>query len=600
MRSQLNVSRASSIRYLPLSSAISKPKNIEGSAWLEKPNVIRGAQYLLAQQQDNPGKIYWRDHLPQLFARTTVDGREKNFYFVNDKTTITPIRGERVDIKIKENFILPSGVTEISLRITQGKGKNEKSFKLLINSSALPLSQGVKCSLDLGYTYGEEQPYQLIFKPVDEEIAPFISLQAEWQEPDLNNQIESLFPDFPVNKSIDELRSFGDKKTDILDWAEENFQEIIEYDEFYSNGESQKHIKLDLTNIVWRKDRYGNGFGYVDDIIVREKDFDVFDQSLKFVSCEVIEDNKGKSAKNITPLGELSRRDLQLIEKLASRWRFPFITLFDQGRSLNDDWSKNLRSNAKWALDAAENLINGYQEKLESRLFNELWKMVTYFHKDMPISLSEKLIGFSCNGDGLRSKNLLIAYALGDLSCDWQQKILTNILNSVDDYGDTRTACLEMISIASWRHKNVILSLNLPQIEQVSKKLNLAFKGDINKLKGNNSPDKWNSLLRRLELLLALMRCRASDDNEIKNLLAVGSPISDQFEQVISKVNESLGEGLYNAMKKDNKIFSRVKLNLRKPKGYSKTVDILYALKLYLTGEDGVNQITITELVSDM
>jgi len=595
---ELKGSKSSTVWYLPLSSAIAKPKDIKNSDWIANPNVIRGSQYLLAQQQNNPRKIYWRDHLPQLFTRTAVAGREQNFYFVNDKTTITPIRGERIDVKIEKIFTLPSGATEISLPITQGKGKNKKRFNLQINSSVFPLLQEVECNLDLGYTYGEEQPYQLIFKPVNQQTAPFISLQAQWTEHDDSTPVESLFPDFPVIKSIDDLRSF-DKKTDILEWADKNFQEIIDYGEFYINGESQKRIKLELTDILWRDGKHGK-YGFVGDIMVREQDFDIFDQSLKFVSCEVIESNKRKSAKNITPLGELSKRDLELIGKISGRWRFPFITLFDQGRSLNDaDFPIGLQDKAKLALNSAESLINGYQEKVEMHLYNELWQMVTYLHKDMPLSLTEKLIEFSTNKNDLRSKNLLMSYALGDLSCDWQQTLFTNILNPADDYGDTRSICLEIISTASWRHKDVILSLNLPQIEQLSKRLNLAFEGDIKKLKGNKQLFKWNSLLRRLELLLALMRCRASDNKEIKGLLAVGSPISGQFEQIIARVNESLGEELYNAMQRDNKIFSRVKLNLSKPQGYSKTVDILYALKLYLTGEDGANQITIKEVIAE-
>jgi len=44
-------------------------------------------------------------------------------------------------------------------------------------------------------------------------------------------------------------------------------------------------------------------------------------------------------------------------------------------------------------------------------------------------------------------------------------------------------------------------------------------------------------------------------------------------------------------------IFSRVQINIEKPEG-DRTPDLLYALRLYLTGDDGANAIHISS-VSD-
>ena len=52
------------------------------------------------------------------------------------------------------------------------------------------------------------------------------------------------------------------------------------------------------------------------------------------------------------------------------------------------------------------------------------------------------------------------------------------------------------------------------------------------------------------------------------------------------------GYGLSNI-----KLFSRVKINIQKPSG-DRTPDLLYALRLYLTGDDGANAIHISS-VSD-
>ena len=47
------------------------------------------------------------------------------------------------------------------------------------------------------------------------------------------------------------------------------------------------------------------------------------------------------------------------------------------------------------------------------------------------------------------------------------------------------------------------------------------------------------------------------------------------------------------------KVVARVKLVVNEPEGYHRTPDLLYALKLYLSGDDGADQIMITELVNN-
>jgi len=65
-------------------------------------------------------------------------------------------------------------------------------------------------------------------------------------------------------------------------------------------------------------------------------------------------------------------------------------------------------------------------------------------------------------------------------------------------------------------------------------------------------------------------------------------------------VDNQLGSMLFNVMQRDNKVKCRVHLdNISKPESYNKTPDILYALNMYLSGDDGANSISIREISSE-
>ena len=93
-----------------------------------------------------------------------------------------------------------------------------------------------------------------------------------------------------------------------------------------------------------------------------------------------------------------------------------------------------------------------------------------------------------------------------------------------------------------------------------------------------------------LELLLGLLRTRASSDSEIKMLLQPHQKITKELARQVERVTEIVAQS--NAT-----LFSRVQINIKKPEG-ERTPDLLYALRLYLTGDDGANAIHITS-VSD-
>lgn len=198
----------------------------------------------------------------------------------------------------------------------------------------------------------------------------------------------------------------------------------------------------------------------------------------------------------------------------------------------------------------------------------------------------------------LRHEDTRFKYALGDVSQLWQQQLLENILEPVDDTGGTRAITLEILSVAMWRDKAVIHRLTEEQVITLTHRLNEHLLDEIKWLKKEDKFFKWNSFILRLELLLALLRTRESTAPNIRSLFALDSDLSKQLLSTVEKITDTQGEALGYQLEQQ-KVVARVKLAVNKPDGYHRTPDLLYALKLYLSGDDGANQITITELVNN-
>ena len=603
LSSLLNEIKHNQLFYVPLNRIITRPKKgLRNDKWCEKINLVRGSQVLLQKKQSKQNALFWKDHLPQLSTRLLQNGQEIPFIFVGNNVTIKPIRGKAVPIEVKDAFELPVGKNKIEFKVTQGEGLLKRLFSLMLRLKN-ELKKPVTCRLELSYCYGDEQPYQLVFKPNNDE-APFRSVKAEWGKFEKNKGNEdSYFPEFPKLQTISQLRKASKKgstteTTDIIDWMMRNLDEVLDYEAFYIQGSSEKRITIDSSTIDWIPNRnFGFERCYLNNASIFIHEDELYDDFLpgEHISGNLIKKKKDEySLKDITPAGELSKKEL---EGLHKRWRFPFIRFNDYARDYQDSGlSSNEICKITQALEALQVLLQDHQ--IPNILSKELFMIAAHFHKNMPKDFIDKLLINVGDKKQLKEQSLLFSYALGDVSQQWQQQLLDKILQLVDDSGSTQVVSLEILSVAVWRHPDVIHKLNLSQIKKLIKGLTTSLEFEIKYLKPGDKSYKWVSFLRRLELILAILRCRGSEDIKIKEAVELFSNLSESMRYCWEKVNDNLGIHLYKQMQKsNNRVISRIKLEMNKPQGYEKTPDILYALRLYLTGEDGANQISITELV---
>jgi len=590
----------SSLNIIALGPSI-QGKDFHPKQWHKNLDITCGSQALYELISANMNSVYWRDHLPKLLTRLPFDGKEVELVFVDDKTTIEPKRGKRVALDIKSKFTIPAGEKNITLPIFQGQGKDIKRFSLTLDHSAFPLKNDVHCILDLGYTYGDEEPYQLIFRPIDDN-APFNQALAKWSNWAMTQEQKLVCPQYPKVQTVMALAKFtsqGKKETDVLEWSERVFNDIDDYRSFFVTRESSKRISIKLSEY-----NYSYSYDYqkvhleCGEVAIKMDQFEdgLFDKQPDEISGRLVKNHHvGYKLEAITSIGNLPKSE---IESIASRWRFPILTLFDQERSMrDDDFPRELQEKAGIALKKAVELLDS---EIPTRIEQELKQFISYFHCNVPENIANKWIEDTKCKINLRNSKSNISYALGGCSTDWQQNLLNSILMPIDDNGDTQAVSLEILGTAVWRSKSLVYQLTNKQIDTLVNRLSHFITHEELNIKINDKHFKWNSLLRRLELAFALLRLRASDKQSIAHSMEVGSANSDKLLNAIQIMNKKRGSVLFDVMQRDNKVMCRVHLsNINKPESFNKTPDILYALNMYLSGDDGANSITISEISSE-
>jgi hypothetical protein len=165
-----------------------------------------------------------------------------------------------------------------------------------------------------------------------------------------------------------------------------------------------------------------------------------------------------------------------------------------------------------------------------------------------------------------------IGFALGDVSEQWQKYALSKLVTH-----PTKDA-LRVFTYAIWREQHFVGKFCFKELQSV-----LAVLQEV--LIKTTVATAWP-----LELLLGLLRTRASSDPEIKMLLQPHQKTTKELAKQVERVTEIVAQS-------NVPLFSRVQINIQKPEG-DRTPDLLYALRLYLTGDDGANAIHIKS-VSD-
>ncbi|WP_413734497.1 DUF2357 domain-containing protein [Shewanella sp. BJSY2023SW005] len=591
-----------------------------GSAW----SPIKGCQTLNRWQERVNGIALWRDHLPELSIRVVRDGLFENFYLVKD-ATVSPKRGSTVHIPVEETFTLPAGQIHYSFPLQQGEGNKELKFVAYLKSPAFPLKNATECKLEMTFTYGADEPYELKFIPLDSAEAGFKSIRVEWRSAseDEAADLENLpVPNFPTRKSWSDFQKFpkedGKSFSDLLDWCYSKIAGLNDLISFDYEQELQSILnERKVGYLEWgTTDRAGKYYCRVnvdgESVFCHSSQFiEAVDENSLYEGCpvylDVFTNEKGPSGSNISfseslppqllekALVTINRklsRIMEYAEKGIFSLRFPALTIWNHGHSLSEPDVPDHFRNA--IFEGTQKIISIIEsEKMPDTLKEELFFFLCCLHKDAPGIVGSRLL------DAVKDKKLLqryyknIAFAIGNAEQPYQQELLENVIDPIDNEGRTRSITMEILSIALWRSKTLINKLTIEELGDLSRNLYGCLEFDFQKVVNDDRKGyQIATLCKHLELLLALLRSRGIEGEEFKIIFAPDNDLTKKYVALIDDVSKIVNDS-------DVELKSRISIDIEKPAMFRNIPDLLYALRMYLTGDLGANSICITSVSND-
>jgi len=560
---------------------------------------------------ENQGLLLWKDNLPDLSMEIVNNGYFDRFVLVDAQSNIIENK-----ILIREHFIIPRGISTLSFPLILDD--ENIGYKALLSSSELPFETDVECELHLTYDYERENPYELVFKPINN---LFKNVYVEWIQDKVNAERLPI-PNYPVQKSwIDFLKDpkrNGKSYSDLLDWIDERLAllEIDSTPDYIIEKELAEYKNQKTGTFEWGTHDKNNNY-YCRVLVDGESVFchsskflEEIDTSLlhegKEVYLDVSKRDNGYVGNNIR-FSKMTDDEIKrnIMEKLKVRnqresiydktnklvkaiksLRYPLLTVWNSHSIQDEETPIWFKQNIERYIQQALKLI--VNKEVAPKLKEELLFVLSCLHQDMPRQIYNMLEEFSKDKQAIKKYSLNFGLSLGNLSKSWQTKILNNILQYLE-FSEIRHYVFEVLAIAAWRAEAFIFQLEKETITKIIKYLLEDLKNNIQKLKYNNSISNIKHVAQNLELLLAILRYRKTSPL----LLKLNDIQTQTYIRQLDKLNRHVIENNIN-------IKTRIDLQMDKPEVFNKMPDLIYALRIYLSGDNGAaNTIKILGVSDD-
>ncbi|WP_430443849.1 MAG: hypothetical protein ACQZ2J_23440 [Pseudomonas piscis] len=562
---------------------------------------VSGGLHFHALQQ-RAGEIpLWRDQIPELSIKVLKDGRHQRFHLVSRGTTVTPIRGRPVSIDVKEDFTLPAGKPFYQFPLFLGDSSENLGYSARLDSPAFPLKKSIDCKLHLTFEYGADAPYQLTFIPRNSDFA---QVRATWRRTKDLVVTDAPAPEYPAPMAWADLRhapKLGSSETnDLLDWITRAITRLDQHIYIRPRARTKAVIHRE-----WRPDKNGGYFTFAITSTTQERVFvhqeNILDEHAytdfrvgDTISLERHEQGDKCSGRRVAgeyheEVERLKQFDETTGKNLVTQIRkslfYPTIQIWRDGRSIDDIDCPDIF--AKAARSHIEYLVSLLQENdLPASAKNLILVLMCCMHKDAPRALIQHLSGQLENGS-IRNPQA-IGFALGRLDEPWQRALFSGLMRNITE------SVLRTFACAIWRDRHFVEQFEATQMTMVLKSLNLTL-GQINPCPGIKGTDddraavNWmRTTTELLELLLGVLRTRDAADMQLRMLLQPHQQITKALAHNVERVSELVAQSTVA-------LSCRVQINIEKPEG-DHTPDLLFALRLYLTGDDGANAIHITRI----
>jgi hypothetical protein len=569
---------------------------------MESP--VAGGIHLHALQQRAGGIPLWRDQIPELsiWVMREINGIRfyKVLYLVSRGTTVKPIRGKPVPITIDGDFTLHAEKPSYEFPLFLGESSNDLGFSARLDSPAFPYRNDVICELNLAFEYGADEPYKLVFTPRDTSLPP---VRTTWRRAEEIIVTNAPSPEYPTPMTWSDLRRVpkpdGNETTDLLEWVETAIARMDRDLYIYPRSRA-----IGVISNVWLTDKKGGHFTFAtcdataefvfihENSIVRELNcadfivgmsisFELQERDGKYSGWKVA-GPRYKETKRLKDFDEESAKNLA--EKIHKGLYFPVIHVWREGRSIGDEKCP-VEFAAAMKINIAYFAAILRECDLPLLVKKKIMFLLSCMHKDTTDECVQ-WITEQIEEDHIRDKRA-VGFALGDVSMQWQKDVQSRLATH-----PTNDA-LSVFSHAIWRESGFSARFPISELQAIltvlSRRLARIISALATDLRDISIRRDWaRATTETLELLLGLLRTRTSSNPEIRMLLQPHQKITKKLAKQVEHVTEIVAQSNVT-------IFSRVQINLQKPKG-DLTPDLLYALRLYLTGDDGANAIHIASV----
>jgi hypothetical protein len=341
----------------------------------------------------------WRDQIPEISIKVMKDGRYQRFDIVSRGTTIKPIRGLSVQIPIVERFTLPAGRHFYQFPLYQGENAAELRFSARLDSPAFPLKANTECDLILTFQYGDDEPYSLVFAPLDKSFTP---VRATWQRTVEEIITDAPGPEYPPELSWEDLRRMpkpdSDETSDLLEWVVSAI-DLLDRDLFIR----PRPRTLGTLKSGWLTDRKGDHFAFAEctetteRVFIHERSFLTGISFLSFQEGDALsfelQERGGRysgwkvAAPDYVEETRWRQHDDngvdELIKSIRKRQYFPVIQVWRDGRSIRDrQCPKEFAGVAADRIAYLQHLATS--EELPQAARSELLFLLSCLHKDAP------------------------------------------------------------------------------------------------------------------------------------------------------------------------------------------------------------------------
>jgi len=276
-----------------------------------------------------------------------------------------------------------------------------------------------------------------------------------------------------------------------------------------------------------------------------------------------------------------------LVTQIRKSLYYPVIQTWRDGHSIDDAACPGVFAEAaRIHIDYLVSLLE--EDDLPASVKNAIFVLMCCMHKDAPSTFIQHLAGELEKGS-IRNPQA-IGFALGRLDEPWQRALFSGLMRNITE------SVLRIFACAIWQDRHFVEQFDSAQMTMVLTSLNLAL-GQINpcpekkSANGDRAAVNWmRATTELLELLLGVLRTRDAADTQLRMLLQPHQQITKALARSVERVSELVAQSTVV-------MSCRVQINIEKPEG-DLTPDLLFALRLYLTGDDGANAIHITR-VSD-